>query len=107
MNTFALLERLPPTLEIRLNRTNEAWTNASPRLTMVGSKIWLSYGIGAMDCVLYERAEDEEELVGAVIGWAKKLHGRTFLAVDSVFIDGMLRMPYRDGNAPVPPPFFL
>ena len=38
---------------------------------------------------------------------AKKVHGHTFFVVVRVFIDGMLRMPFRDGNDPVPPPFFL
>jgi len=89
MSVFALLRELPPFLEIRLKGTGQVWTNASPRLTLVGSKLWLSYGIGAMDCILQERIEDNLELTRAVFYWRDKLCERPFFEVDSVFIDGV------------------
>lgn len=106
MSAFDLCE-LPPFLEIRLKGTGQAWTNASPRLTMIGSKLWLSYGIGAMDCILQERIEDNLELTRAVLSWKRKLRGKSFFEVDSVFIDGKLREAYRDGDYPHPLPIHL
>ncbi|MBX2927025.1 MAG: hypothetical protein KF852_04255 [Saprospiraceae bacterium] len=88
MNPFQLLAALPAFLEIRLLGTNQSWANASPQLTMIGSKIWLSYAIGAMTYVLYECAEDAEELERAVAAWSAQLAGCEFFEVEFVFIDG-------------------
>lgn len=88
MDTFKLLAQLPPFLEIRLLGTTKKWPGASPTLRMIGSKIWLSYSIGGMDCVLYERAEDAEELQQAVLSWKESIGEKEFLSVNSVFING-------------------
>jgi hypothetical protein len=91
MDTFKLLNQLPPFLEIRLLGTKKKWPGASPTLRMIGSKIWLSYSVGGMDCVLYERAEDSEELQNAILSWKESIGSKEYLEVDSVFILGKLR----------------
>jgi hypothetical protein len=77
-------------LEIRIRGTDKTWPNASPQLTMIGSKIWLSYGIGSMNCVLYEQAEDMSELKDAVLSWMERLGHRQIFEVETVFIDGSI-----------------
>jgi hypothetical protein len=88
MDTFKLLAQLPPFIEIRLLGTTMKWPGASPTLRMIGSKIWLSYSIGGMDCILYERAEDARELHHAVLMWKRSIGNKEYLEVDSVFIFG-------------------
>jgi hypothetical protein len=95
MDTFQLLAQLPPFLEIRLFGTTKKWPGASPTLRMIGSKIWLSYSIGGMDCVLYERAEDAEELKQAVLKLKESIGNNKVLVVNSVFIRGV-RIKWND-----------
>lgn len=90
MDVFALLGALPPYLEIRLKGTARVWHNATPRLSMIGGQIWLSYGIENMDCVLFERADTNAELVRAVLHFSAELAGKEVLEVDSVFLNGAI-----------------
>jgi len=87
MTPFNLLYLLPPFLDITIESTGENFTNCSPRLTMVGSKIRLSYGDGTMDCPLYI-AQNDIELIREVKKWAEILYQTNGLVVPSVMIGG-------------------
>lgn len=90
MTPFELLSKLPAFLEIRLQGTEKCWENASPRLTMIGSKIRLSYGIAEMEYTLYEGADDDKELQDAVSAWAERLANCVQLYVHSVSVGGQI-----------------
>lgn len=85
---FTLMSRLPSFITIRLAGTDRVWTNCIPRLTMYGSTITLSYGIGDMDYVFYERIEDVTELdvYTRVVG--AQLRGKDVVEVEQVFVNG-------------------
>lgn len=88
MTTFELFNLLPPYIDIILVPTKEVFEGCTPRLTLIGSKFKLSYGVGNMDCPLYSGMETEAELMYAFLHWSRELKHLPQLAVDVVFVNG-------------------
>lgn len=85
------MSMLPQFITIRLAGTSRVWTNCSPRLTMIGSRMWLSYGIDGMDCVLVERIENTSELESHITTLQFELSGDIDIIADMVYVNGKER----------------
>lgn len=66
MDFFELISKLPAFLTIQLEGTNKVWENCNPYVELIGGKVWFGYKFNEMECILYERAENQGELENVI-----------------------------------------
>lgn len=83
MTIFDHLSTLPQSVDILCQGI--VYPNMIPAVFIRGSKLWLSYIGHGKELVMYERAENEEELISAIAEAVEELSGEGPFQFDKLF----------------------
>lgn len=83
MTIFDHLSTLPQQVDVLCQGV--VYPNMTPAVLIRGSKLWISYIGHGKELVMYERAENQEELIGAIAETVEELSGEGPFRVEKLF----------------------